>query len=105
MLKRILFFGIVLFGGALFAKETKVVVMKSISYDPKILEIHVGEEVEWKNESYTQHSASAEDKSFETGLISPKKTTKKILFDKPGTFRYHCSVHGKTMSGDIVVKP
>jgi plastocyanin len=83
------------------------VTMKSISYDPKSLEIKSGDSVEWINKSYTEHSATAEAsiENFNTGLVQPNKTSKKIEFSKPGTYSYHCSVHGKTMSAQIVVLP
>jgi plastocyanin len=28
-----------------------------------------------------------------------------VKFDKEGEFNYHCKIHGKTMSGKVVVKP
>jgi plastocyanin len=84
------------------------VTMKSISYDPKKIEIKKGDSIEWINKSYTEHSATADGskdaaENFETGLIQPKKNSKKIEFSKPGTYFYHCSVHGKTMSGQVIV--
>jgi plastocyanin len=81
------------------------VTMKSISYDPKSIAIKQGDSVEWVNKSYTEHSAteSTTGEHFDTGLIQPKKTSKKVEFTKPGTYSYHCSIHGKTMSGQVVV--
>ena len=92
------------------ASTTHVVQMKSVSYEPKLIEIKVGDAVTWKNVSYTEHSATADDSTpldmkFESGLIQPKKTTKPFIFKKAGTIMYHCSVHGKTMSAKVVVKP
>ena len=86
------------------ADRVQAVIMKSISYDPKTLEIEAGDAVEWTNKSYTEHSASAEDSSFDTGLIPPGKTTKQVTFSSPGIFTYHCSMHGKSMTGIIKVK-
>ena len=38
------------------------------------------------------HSATADDKSFDSGLIAPgNKWTH--TFDKPGEYRYHCEPH------------
>jgi plastocyanin len=80
--------------------------MKSLSYDPKRIEITQGESITWKNTSLTDHSATSEDspKSFDTGLVPPGKESRKIVFNKLGVFKYHCSVHGKTMSGIVSVK-
>lgn len=84
------------------------VVMKSISYDPKVLEIHIGDSVEWTNKSYTEHSATSNEETpkedkFDTEHIKPKSTSKKIVFQHAGKLNYHCTIHGKTMSGQIVV--
>lgn len=86
------------------ASSLKIVEMKSLSYEPKKLEIQAGDSVEWKNIALTPHTATANDgKSFDTKTISPKQTSKPVKFDQAGTFEYHCTVHGKVMSGSIVV--
>jgi plastocyanin len=86
--------------------STKTVTMKSISFDPKVLQVKIGDSVEWENKSHTEHSATADENSaFDTGLVAPNNKSKKINFDKPGTYKYHCSIHGKSMSGEITVAP
>lgn len=86
--------------------KTITVTMKSLSFDPKTVEAKVGDKIEWENKSYTDHSATADDGGdFDTGMVHPKKESKKIEMKKPGTIHYHCSLHGKTMSGTIEVKP
>ena len=86
--------------------NTITVTMKSLSYDPKKLEIHVGDSVVWTNESRTKHTVVSDDegKTFDTGEVEPGKSSKPVKFEKEGEFKYHCKVHGKTMSGTIVVK-
>lgn len=82
------------------------VTMKSLSYDPKKLEVYVGDSVVWTNESRTKHTVMSDDegKTFDTGEVEPGKSSKPVKFDKEGEFKYHCKVHGKSMSGTIVVK-
>jgi plastocyanin len=82
------------------------VTMRSLSYDPKKLEVHIGDSVVWTNESRTTHTAVSDDegKTFDTGDVEPGKSSKRVKFEKEGEFKYHCKVHGKTMSGAIVVK-
>jgi plastocyanin len=79
--------------------------MKSLSFDPKKLEIHVGDSVVWTNEARNAHTATSDDdgKTFDTGEVEAGKSSKPIKFEKDGEFKYHCTVHGKTMSGTIVV--
>lgn len=111
MLKALSIFSIFLSLGfsELNAAESKSVqvhqiTMKSISFDPKTVNIKAGESIEWVNKSFTEHSATADDgKSFDTGLIEPQKKSKQIAFATVGTFQYHCSVHGKTMHATITV--
>ncbi len=93
--------------GSLASASVHNIKMNSIGYDPKKIEIRSGDSVEWTNAAYTEHSATFSDtaEKYDTGLIQPKKTSKKIEFSRAGNFPYHCSVHGKTMSGEIVVKP
>ena len=87
------------------AKEITVTV-KSLSFSPKKVEVQAGESVVWTSEARTKHSATSDDdgKTFDTGDIEPGKSSKAVKFEKPGEFKYHCKVHGKTMSGTVVVK-
>src|SRR4051794_19255886 len=82
------------------------ITMKSLSYDPKKLEVHVGDSVVWTNKSRTAHTATSDDegKTFDTDEVEPGKSSKPVKFEKEGEFKYHCKVHGKTMSGTVVVK-
>jgi plastocyanin len=82
------------------------VVMKSISYDPKRVEVPVGGSVVWTNKAFTNHTGTSDDgQTFDTGEIKPNESSSPVKFDKEGEFNYHCTIHGKTMSGIVVVKP
>ncbi len=106
-MSKIIFATILLLVTQVALAATKTVAMKSLSYEPKILKLKVGDSAQWVNHAYTEHSATSDNTvaGFDTGLVQPNKTSKSIAFDKPGTFTYHCVVHGKTMSGQIVVTP
>jgi len=86
--------------------KSVTVTMKSLSYEPKKLEIRVGDSVVWKNKAFAAHTATSDDdgKTFDTGSVEPGESSKAVKFEKEGEFKYHCVVHGKTMSGTIVVK-
>ena len=89
------------------AGETITVKVKSLSYDPKVVEAQVGDTVVWSNSSLTKHTATSDDdgKTFDTAEIKSDETSRPVKFEKAGEFKYHCKVHGKSMSGTIVVKP
>ena len=88
------------------AGETFSVKMKSLSYDPKELAIHVGDAVVWTNNAFTKHTATSDDdgKTFDTGEINADGTSSPVKFEKEGEFKYNCKIHGKSMSGTIFVK-
>jgi plastocyanin len=105
MLRGIIFFFIFVSASAFADQAPLEIQMKSLSYLPKKVEISAGQAIVWKNTSYTKHSATSEDgKTFDTGMVAPGHASREILFNQPGDFIYHCSMHGKTMSGEIVVK-
>jgi plastocyanin len=75
--------------------------IKNISYlQPKIT-VTVGTTVEWTNADPLQHTVTAVDKSFNSGLIDPGKTFRHT-FTKAGTFNFYCMPH-PFMKGVIVV--
>ena len=82
------------------------VAMKSLSFSPRSIEVQVGDSVVWDNEARTKHTATSDDdgKTFDTGEIEPGKSSEPVKFEKAGEFKYHCRVHGKTMSGTVVVR-
>src|SRR5947208_685540 len=86
--------------------KTLTVTMKSLSYEPKKLEIRVGDSVVWKNKAFAAHTATSDDdgKTFDTANVEPGDSSKAVKFEKAGEFKYHCLVHGKSMNGTIVVK-
>jgi plastocyanin len=87
--------------------ETPMTVrMKSMSYEPKKLEIHVGDSVVWSNKAFTTHTATSDDdgKTFDTGEVERSKSSKPVTFASAGEFKYHCMIHGKAMHATIVVK-
>ena len=83
-----------------------IVKVKSLSFEPKTREVHVGDTVVWTNQARTKHRATSDDegKTFNTDEIPPGQSSKPVTFEKKGEFKYCCKMHGKTMSGTIVVK-
>ncbi len=88
------------------AQQAVTVTMKDFEFQPKTLTIAVGTTVTWVNSSTHKHSATADDNSFDTGLLGTGES-KSVKFDKPGKFAYYCQLHGGPngdgMSGVIEV--
>lgn len=76
--------------------------ISSFSFSPASLTVKVGDTVTWTNQDSVGHSATADDKSFDTGILGQGKSGT-ITFSKAGTYTYYCSVH-TSMSGTIVVQ-
>ncbi len=78
------------------------VAMRQLSFRPTRLEIQSGTAVVWKNDDQLQHTITATDGSWDSGLIEPGASWRK-LFDRPGTYAFHCTPH-PFMKGVIVVR-
>ena len=92
-------------GGKKIETRSIIVTVMSLGYDPKTLEVHIGDSVVWSNKSFTMHTATSDDegKTFDTEAIKAGETSTPVRFEREGELKYHCKVHGKTMCGTIVV--
>ena len=71
-------------------------------YSPASVSIAVGDTVSWSNNGQAQHSATADDGSFDTGVFGPG-VSRSHTFTRAGTFSYYCTVHGQAQSGTVRV--
>lgn len=71
-------------------------------FDPATVTVPAGATVVWLNKGKEDHSVTADDRSFDSGL---KKTgaTFSREFPRPGTYTYHCQPH-PWMKGLVEVK-
>jgi plastocyanin len=80
---------------------TEVAMVKSYSFDPKVIEIEAGDTVTWTNEDNFTHTVQVDgqdDHNVEQG------ESVEITFDDPGTYHYVCTLHSKDMDGEVIVK-
>jgi plastocyanin len=76
--------------------------ISDFKFTPGTLTIHVGDTVTWTNDGPTDHTATANDGSFNTGTLK-KGQSASHTFSKAGTFAYICAIH-PFMKGTIVVE-
>ena len=81
--------------------------MLDFEFVEKTLTIPAGTTVTWVNVGVVQHSATADDASWDTGLYDGGGQAS-ITFDTPGTYPYYCVLHGTAggngMAGTIIVE-
>lgn len=90
--------------------EVTSVVALDNSFRPERIEIAVGDEVRWENRGLNDHdvlSVQGEQWGVEVEGFGPG-TVYAHVFDRPGDYRYFCSIHGTEsfgMTGTITVTP
>jgi plastocyanin len=82
------------------AKSEKVQIVE-FTYEPDPVVVQAGGKVIWQNEDTAPHTATADDGSFDTGVIEKGKLGS-ATFKEPGTFTYFCEIH-PTMHGTVEV--
>ena len=75
--------------------------ISDFKFTPGTITVHVGDTVTWTNNGPTNHTATANDGSFNTGTLK-KGQSASHTFTKTGTFAYICAIH-PFMKGTIVV--
>jgi plastocyanin/uncharacterized membrane protein len=74
------------------ASTNHVVVIKQVHFNPPQMTVKVGDTVEWRNEDIFSHTVTADDGSFDSGLIDPGHSWQ-MTFNDPQTVGYHCRPH------------
>jgi MYXO-CTERM domain-containing protein len=86
--------------GALAADRS--VRIEDFAFSPRSITVAAGDRVRWTNRDAVEHTATARNGSFDTGLLGQGETGS-VRFTIPGTYRYVCTPH-PTMTGTIVVR-
>ena len=78
-----------------------VVHMHDFSFDPETVTVKAGQSVQWINDDALFQSATASDKSWNSGELDQGRSYTHV-FDKPGTYAYYCDDH-TYMQASVVV--
>ena len=81
---------------------TRGVAIQDFAFSPRTVEIRVGDTVRWTNRDSVAHSATAQNGSFDTGLLSDGESGS-VRFTAAGTYRYICTPH-PDMTGTVMVR-
>ena len=88
--------------GALAASTTHTVVIADMKFAPETLTVSPGDTIVWVNKDFFPHTASAQDKSFDSRDIATNRSWKYVA-TKKGAFPYICTLH-PTMKATLIVK-
>ena len=77
--------------------------IKNFKFEPTPIKIHSGDRVTFVNDDSEAHTATADDKSFDSEALDTDGTWQHA-FTKPGTYNYFCELH-PYMKATIVVLP
>ncbi len=77
--------------------------MAGRAFNPPALTIDLGQSVTWINDDGRDHTVSARDQGFDSGVLNPGRSFVH-RFPAAGTFAYLCLIH-PDMTGTIVVRP
>jgi plastocyanin len=83
------------------AQQANSVVMKNFDFSPMSLTVKAGESVTWKNLDGEPHTVTSVDGLFRSGALDQNESFT-FKFDKPGTYKYLCSIHPRMMAAIIV---
>jgi plastocyanin len=78
------------------------IAIRNFMFEPMSLVVAAGTKVTWKNFDGEPHTIHSIDDAFRSGALDQNDTFS-FKFDKPGTYRYACSIHPQ-MVATIVVK-
>ena len=93
--------GLLTAGGSAVLAADYAVDIAGFAFSPGSVTVAVGDTVTWTNADAQNHTATADDGSWDTGTIS--SSPKSVTFATAGTFAYHCKIH-PSMTATIVVQ-
>ncbi|MGH8208145.1 MAG: cupredoxin domain-containing protein [Steroidobacteraceae bacterium] len=82
--------------------QDTTVAIRDFAFSPASMTVAVGTTVRWKNFDGEPHTIRSVDMSFRSDPLDQNDSFA-FKFDKPGIYRYVCSIHPQ-MIGTIVVK-
>jgi plastocyanin len=82
--------------------KTYSIDIADFSFQPEVLEVEAGSRITFTNKDEVEHTATAKDGSFDSGLLAKGKSYT-ITLSKPGEYEIYCKPHSM-MKTKIVVK-
>jgi len=87
--------------GVAQAEQANAIVIKNFDFAPMAITVKAGSSVTWRNLDGEPHTVTSVDGLFRSGAIDQDESFT-FKFDKPGTYKYLCSIHPKMVATVIV---
>lgn len=79
-----------------------VVTIEAMRYMPEVIEVKAGDTVIWQNKDAFPHTATAVNRSFDSGSIASERSWK-FKVNRKGNFPYVCTLH-PTLKATLIVR-
>jgi plastocyanin len=90
-----------LFVASAVAADSNTIIIKKFMFNPMDVTVTAGTDVTWENQDGEPHTVVSLTNDFRSQALDEKDKFSHT-FDKPGTYKYICSIHPK-MVGTITV--
>jgi plastocyanin len=84
-------------------RPTRTVVIQDFRFKPAHITITPGTKVIWINKDSAQHTATANNGAFDSGLLSQGQRYSRTFKTRGKKYAYHCTPHPH-MKGSVTVK-
>jgi plastocyanin len=85
------------------ARDTVRTSIRNLAYAQSRIEVTAGTTIVWRNNDQVDHTVTATDGSWDSGIIRPGQSWQRT-FDTVGTFEFFCTPH-PFMKGTVTVRP
>jgi plastocyanin len=85
------------------APTASKVTIVNFKYGPPSVTVRAGSRLTFVNQDTAEHTATADNGSFDSGTLQPGGASKTVTVTKTGTIAYHCQFH-PFMHGTVVVR-
>jgi len=76
------------------------ITIDKVTFAPAAVSARVGDTIEWVNDDFVAHTATARNKDWDLNILPHK--TGRLTLTKSGTFDYYCRYHPQ-MKGQLTV--
>ena len=84
--------------------QTNRIEIKDFAFGPSTITVPAGTKVTWVNKDEEPHKVVSVDETFKSKAIDTDGEFS-FVFDKPGAYKYFCSVHPRMVGTVVVVDP